>query len=71
MEDDFFSRNEMVKEVMTRAVWRDRHSDTQVRLEHYFRDEENRKMDVVFAPVNSQAMQALCYKEFQKRYVKV
>lgn len=71
MEDDFFTRNEMVTEVMFRAVWRERNGVKQVRLEHYFKDDENRRMDVLFTPVDVQATQALCYKEFQKQYVKV
>ena len=71
MEDDFYTRNEMATEVTMRSVWRERSTKQVVRLVHYFRDDENRKMDVIFAKDGAASGEGLCYKEFQKRYEKV
>ena len=69
--DNFFTRNEMAAEVAMMAKWREIGGTKVVTLQHCFRDDEARKMDVIFRADGAQLCDNLCYKEFQQRYEKV
>lgn len=69
MADDVLSRNEMVAEVNKRSRWVEVDSNREVRLVHYFRDEENKRMDVLFAEDGALTAQHADWLDFQFRFV--
>lgn len=71
MQDDFYTRNDMIQEVASRAIWSNKVTGRSVRLLHYFHDKTARKLDVIFASDGAVSCANMNYWEFQQQYVKV